>query len=150
MICSSAEFAEVIENTVNAGGSVPLVVTGNSMGPFLKDGRDTVWLKECTESDCKRGKILLFRRIDGKIVLHRVIKTGSDGVLTMNGDAQYWCEDIKKEQVLAAVSHIERNGRKRSCNSLTYRIKIEVWQTLKPYRPLIFRVQRKIKRILGR
>ena len=149
LICSQKELADIIEKTVNSGGTMPLVVTGNSMRPFMKDGRDTVWLEACKDSDCKRGKILLFRREDGKFVLHRVRKTMPDGALVMNGDAQYWCEKIKKEQVIAVVTHIETNGKKRSCKSLIYRIKTEVWQLLKPFRPYIFRIQRKIKKIIG-
>lgn len=149
LIYSSAEFAEIIEDTIKAGGCVPLVVTGNSMNPFLKDGKDTVWLKVCTESDFKRGKILLFRRTDGKIVLHRVRKVLPDGELVMNGDAQYWCENIKKEQAVAVVAFIEKNGKKKSCDSLIYRMRTEAWQILKPLRPYIFRIQRKIKKILG-
>ncbi len=150
LICSSTEFVRIIEDTVKKSGSMPLVVTGNSMNPFMKDGRDTVWLEDCKALDYKRGKILLFKREDGKIVLHRVRKVMSDGILVMNGDAQYWCEEIKKEQVLAVVTYIERNGKKTSCNSLTYKIKIELWQLLKPVRPLIFKVQRKIKKVFGK
>lgn len=149
VIYSSAEFAEIIEDAIKAGGCVPLVVTGNSMRPFLKDGKNTVWLKACAESDFKRGKILLFKREDGKIVLHRVRKVLPDGELVMNGDAQYWCENIKKEQAVAVVAHIEKNGKKKSCNSLIYKTVIEVWQLLKPFRPYIFRIQRKIKKIFS-
>lgn len=149
VIYSSAEFAEIIEDTIKAGGSVPLVVTGHSMNPFLKDSKNTVWLKECTEADFKRGRILLFRRADGKMVLHRIRKVLSDGELEMNGDAQYWCENIKKEQALAVVTYIEKNGKKKSCSSLVYRTVIEVWQLLKPLRPFIFRVQRKIKKVFS-
>lgn len=150
LICTSAEFIKIIEDTVKNGGNMPLVVTGNSMKPFMVDGRDTVWLENCKDSDYKRGKILLFRREDGKIVLHRVRKVLPDGILVMNGDAQYWCEEIKKEQVLAVVTYIEKNGKKMSCNSLKYKIKIEVWQLLKPLRPLFFRTEHKIKRIFGK
>ena len=150
LICTSDEFIEIIENSVKKGGSMPLVVTGNSMNPFMKDGRDTVWLEVCRESDYKRGKILLFRREDGKIVLHRVRRVMPDGILVMNGDAQYWCEEIKKEQALAAVTFIEVNGKKTSCNSLAYKMKIELWQLLKPVRPLIFKVWRKIKKVFGK
>ena len=149
LIYSSAEFAEIIEDTIKLGGCVPLVVTGHSMKPFLKDGKNIVWLKACTEADFKRGKILLFRRTDGKVVLHRVRKVLSDGELVMNGDAQYWCENIKKEQAVAVVTYIEKNGKKKSCNSLVYRLIVEVWQLLKPLRPCIFRVQRKIKKIFS-
>lgn len=150
IIYSSAEFAGIIEETLKAGGCVPLVVTGNSMNPFLKDGKNTVWLEGCAESDFKRGKILLFRRTDGKVVLHRVRKVLPGGELVMNGDAQYWCENIKKEQAVAVVTYIEKNGRKKSCSSLFYRAVIEVWQLLKPLRPYIFRVQRKIKKLFSR
>jgi hypothetical protein len=68
----------------------------------------------------------------------------------MHGDAQYWCEEIKEEQVLAVVTFIERNGKKTSCNSLTYKIKIELWQLFKPVRLLLCRVQRKIKKVFGK
>ncbi len=148
LICSSAEFAEIIEDAINEGGRVPLVVTGNSMNPFLKHEKNTVWLKACTEADFKRGRILLFRRTDGRIILHRIRKLLPDGELLMNGDAQYWCEKIKKEQAVAVVTHIETDGKKKSCNSVLYKIKIEFWQVLKPLRPYIFRIQRKIKKIM--
>lgn len=149
LICSSADFAEIIEETINAGSCVPLVVTGNSMKPFLKDGKNTVWLEACAESDFKRGKILLFRRKSGAYVLHRVRKVLSDGTLVMNGDAQYWCENIKKEQAIAAVTYIETNGKKKSCSSLVYRIRTEIWQVLKPLRPYIFGFVRKIKKLFS-
>lgn len=147
MIYSPTEFVGIIEDTIKSGGIVPLVVTGNSMRPFMKDGKNTVWLRACTEKDLRRGKILLFRRTDGAIVLHRVRKILDDGGLLMNGDAQYWCETIKKEQALAVVEYIETNGKKKACSSLGYRAKIEIWQLLKPLRPYIFAVRRKLGKI---
>lgn len=150
LICSPTEFVGIIEETISEGGKMPLVVTGNSMGPFLKDGRDIVWLEKCCETDFKKGKILLFRRSSGKIVLHRVLKISSDGTLVMNGDAQLWCETIKKDQVLAVAAHIETNGKKISCNSFTYIFRTAIWQFLKPLRPLIFRVYRKLKKTFSK
>lgn len=149
LIFSSAELAELIEITINKGGAMPLLVTGNSMRPFIRDGKHTVWLEACKDSDFKRGKILFFRRADGRFVLHRVRKVLSDGELVMNGDAQYWCENIKKEQAVAVVTYIEAKGKKISCNSLRYKIKIEIWQLLKPVRPYIFMANRKIKKLIG-
>ncbi len=145
IVLSSAQFAETFEDIINDGGSVPLVVTGNSMRPFLSHGKDTVWLCACRKEDFRKGKILLFRRENGSLVLHRIKKVLSQGQLEMNGDAQYWCEIIKKEQAVAVVSYIERNGKKISCNSLMYRIKVWIWQVLKPLRPFIFRARRVLK-----
>ena len=140
LVCSSAQFAETVEKAINDGGCVPLVVTGNSMNPFLKDGKDVVWLKKCGESDFKRGKILLFKRENGALVLHRVRNVLSDGELLMNGDAQYWSEKISKSRVIAVVTQVERNGQKKPCGSNT------LWHVLKPFRPLIMRVWRKLKK----
>lgn len=144
LICSSAEFAESFESTIKDGGCVPLVVSGNSMTPFLKDGRDIVWLRACNEADFKRGKILLFKRKDGALVLHRIRKVLPDNELLMNGDAQVWCEKINKTQVVAVVSDIECGGKRKSCNSLIYRIRNVIWHILKPVRPLIMSLWRKI------
>lgn len=145
LFCSTTEFAETIEEIIKDGGCVPLVVTGSSMEPFLKDGRDIVWLRTCTKSDFKCGRILLFKREDGSMVLHRIRKVLRDDELLMNGDAQFWCEKTNKNQAVAVVSHIERSGKKISCDSFLYKTKSKVWHILKPLRPLIMRVQRRLK-----
>ena len=53
MIFSSYEIANSIKDTLRDGGHFPLVVTGTSMQPFLKNGEDVVWLRACTPSDIK-------------------------------------------------------------------------------------------------
>ncbi len=139
-ICSAADVADSIEKTINDGGAVSLVVTGNSMSPFLKDGRDTVILEKCSEKDFARGKILLFKRQNGALVLHRVRKVLTDNRLEMNGDAQYWCETVEKSQVIGVVTKIFREGKELPCTKNT------LWHILKPLRPIIFRAVRKIKK----
>lgn len=140
MICSSTEFVEAFEKTLSDGGSVPIVVTGNSMNPFLVDGRDMVWLGACGKADFKKGKIILFKRSDGGLVLHRIRKILPNGELLMNGDAQNWCEKIKKDQAVAIVTAVERNNKKKNCGSKV------VWQFLMPVRPLIMRIWRKARK----
>ncbi len=139
LVFSSAEFAETIEDTIKDGGCVPLVVTGSSMNPFFVDGKDTVWLRTCTDADLARGKVLLFKRKEGSLVLHRVRKVLPNGELLMNGDAQSWCEKINIEQVIAVVGEVERHGKKKSCEKNT------LWQMFKPIRPYIMRIWRRLK-----
>ena len=141
LIYSTAEIVESLEKIIDDGGAVSLVVTGNSMSPFLKEGRDTVILEKCTERDFTRGKILLFKRENGAIVLHRVRKVLSDDKLEMNGDAQYWCETVEKSQVIGAVRKIFRDGKELPCTKNT------LWHILKPLRPIIFGVKRKFLEI---
>lgn len=138
--CLTAEIAETLEKTINDGGCVSLFVTGNSMNPFLKDGRDTVLLEKPAEKDFVRGRIILFRRESGALILHRIRKVLPDNKLLMNGDAQYWCETVDKSQAIAVVRKIFRDGKEIPCGKNT------LWHILKPLRPFIFRVQRKIMR----
>lgn len=146
ILCSAAEFAANYECLLADGGCVPLCVTGASMNPFLVDGRDMVWLVSCKQADFRRGRIILFKRGDGSFVLHRIRKLLPDGSLMMNGDAQLWSECISREQAVAVVREIERNGKKLSCNSFSFRFAGFCWQAAKPLRPLLMRVWRRLRR----
>lgn len=147
---STSEVSASLQEIINAGGHFTLCVSGSSMNPFLVHGRDFVRLKKYIAQDLKKGRILLFRRDTGELVLHRVRRVLPDGRLVMNGDAQVWCETILPEQVIAAVSDIECKDRIFSCSSVKYRAKIFFWQLLFPFRSLIFRVRNKLKRMINK
>ena len=66
-------FLPMCREILAVGGQVPLRVTGVSMQPFLKEGRDTVWLASLP-ARVRRGDVLLFVRPSGKLVLHRVMR----------------------------------------------------------------------------
>ncbi len=146
MIFSSDEIANSIKETIAAGGHFPLVVTGTSMQPFLKNGEDVVWLRACIPSDLRKGSILLFERIDSLLVLHRVCEVLSDGRLEMNGDGQIWSEKIDPDNVIAVVDSVEKNGRKTLCSSPWYRLKVAVWLWLKPVRYYIMKIYKMFRR----
>ena len=138
-IISEEEAQSYLPALLEGGESVPLVVTGYSMLPFLKSGRDTVWLTPGTVP--KKGDIAFFRRRDGNFVLHRVRKIRTDGSLVMNGDAQNWCETILPEQVLAVVTAFSRSGKKTvSASAFRVRLRDLLWYPTRPVRPFLFRV----------
>lgn len=127
------------------GAAAPLIVTGSSMLPFLKNDRDTVWLKR--EETYKRGQILFFRRDDGSFVLHRIRKCYPDGRMLLNGDAQIWCEPVRPEQAIAAVYAVYRNGKTIHTGSSVIRIRDILWFPTRPIRPFIFTVYRMLRSI---
>ena len=144
LVFSGKVIASQLIDAISAGGRICLVVTGYSMAPFLKHGRDVVYLRAWKDKDLKRGQILLFQRSDHALVLHRIRKRFSDGKLLMNGDAQAWCETISTEQVLAVVSSVERKGRHISCNSICFLLWNWLWYPTRPIRPVL----RKLRRVL--
>ena len=133
-------FLPELVEILSSGGHVSLVVSGSSMKPFLKHGRDVVCLRACTDKDIKRGQILLYKRADHSIILHRVRKVLPDRQIIMNGDAQAWCETISFSQVIAVVISAERNGRYISCDHLFFHLWNAFWYPTRALRPVLFKI----------
>lgn len=67
---------------LSEGREVILKAKGNSMLPFIRDGRDSVALRRC--EDPQIGDIVLVR-LPGRYVMHRIISREGD-IYTMMGD----------------------------------------------------------------
>lgn len=119
--------------------ALPLVITGNSMSPFLIHGRDTVYLSRLTRP-VRRGDMLLYQRENGGYVLHRVYKAAPEG-LTMIGDAQTELEPgIQPEQVIAIVTRVERKGKPLAPGSFRWAFFEKIWIRIIPLRRPIHRL----------
>lgn len=127
-------------------GTVPLVISGCSMTPFLLHGRDTVYLST-VDRPLKKGDMILFRRDSGAYILHRILKQAEDGTYTLVGDAQTWLEPgIRADQVLALVTAVRRKGRLLKPGSFWWTFFEKVWIRLIPYRPRILKLYGKLFR----
>ena len=126
--------------------SVPLMVSGNSMIPFLHHGRDTVYLSKLTGSP-QRGDIVLYRRDSGNYILHRVYET--DGVFfTMIGDGQVSLEpEIRSDQLLAIVNSVRRNGKLLKKGDPCWAFYEKWWLRLLPLRPRILGICSRIQHL---
>ena len=124
--------------------SVPLVISGGSMAPFLAEGRDTVYLSKVTRP-LKRGDMILFRRDSGSYILHRVLKVEA-GICTVAGDAQTWTEPVRPQKVKALVPAVRRKGRLLKQGSFLWMFFEKIWTRLVPLRPRILAVYGRIFR----
>lgn len=115
--------------------SVPLVISGGSMAPFLVHGRDTVYLSKAKDP-LKKGDMILFRRESGGYILHRILKE-EKGIYTVVGDAQTWTEAVRPEQVKALVTAVRRKGKLLTRGSLLWMFFEKLWIRLVPLRPRI-------------
>lgn len=145
--CSGSQICAMVEELIKEDSLVPLYVSGSSMNPFLVSRRDIVWLKKCEYKSLKKGDIILFKRRDSSLVLHRVKKIREDTSMVVCGDAQTQTEIVDRCQLVAKVTEIERKGVKRYADSLYWRFIRTMWSILTPLRPLIMRVWFKVRRI---
>ena len=130
--------ADALIEILSTGAVFPLVVTGSSMLPFLKEGRDTVRLRK--PDKLRRGQIVFFRNRAGGFTLHRIRKIYRDGSLLINGDAQAWCEPVHPKQVLAEVISVSRGDRVIDPNSAKQRLLSSLWYPTRIFRPFIWKL----------
>lgn len=128
----------------------PLTVTGQSMVPFLHHLQDRVLLVSPEQRKPRRGEILLCRRTDGSLVLHRCLKKYKDGSFLLNGDSQQWRERQSADTLLAVVDRFYRRGRLIDCDRLGYRLLTSIWMCCRPFRPLLFRTVALLRSLRGR
>lgn len=135
------ELLELLEEL----GTVPLVISGGSMAPFLVHGRDTVYLEK-PGTPLKRGDMVLYRRGGGRYILHRICKAEGE-TFTMVGDAQTRREPgIRREQILARVTAVRRKGKLLQKGSFLWNFFEKHWIRMIPLRPMAMAVYRCLKK----
>ena len=143
------QLREVLDLQLTRGQAV-LPVTGGSMHPLLREG-DLVRLS-APSGAWRPGDIILYQRLDGQYVLHRIIKARG-GLLLCCGDHQACGEEIRQEQVLARAEARGRNGCWRELNSGLLRLCGRLWTALWPARGPLLALRRQLgllrKRLRG-
>ena len=101
-----------IEPLLKAGACIQIYPQGYSMYPFIDPRRDEVVLAGIEEgSALRRGDVVLYRRENGMLVLHRIYKIGQDGLYLL-GDHQTAIEGpVRREQVKGKMTGMVRDGR---------------------------------------
>lgn len=134
----SADMLPLLEEQLAAGKNVRFSPTGESMLPLLRQGVDTVELSPAIGT-LKCYDVILYRRPNGKYVLHRIVNAGD--TYTCIGDAQFVLErGVTREQVLGVVTCIHRDGKAIPVTDPAYRLWCRVWKCTRPLRHLWHRL----------
>ena len=138
----------IFQDRLEAGQSVQFSPQGISMLPMLRQNIDSVVLSPVAEK-LKKYDLPLYRRDDGKYILHRIVDTGD--TYTCMGDNQHIKEyGVRYEQIIGYVTEFYRGNRRHSIDETGYKIYCRVWYHSRHFRYFWFRVKRKIKRLIGR
>lgn len=129
-----------------AGKSVKFSPRGVSMLPMLRQGIDSVVLSPLPEK-LRKYDLPLYRRDNGKYVLHRIVKAGQ--TYTCIGDNQFAPEPgLRQDQMIAVVTAFTRGSRRIPVTDLGYRLYCRVWHWTRPVRRFLGRVKRFVCRCL--
>lgn len=115
-------------------------INGTSMFPLLHTSGDSVTLVQ--PHNIKLNDIVLYKRANGKYVLHRVVRIYNNNNYGLCGDNTYSIEQgISNEDIIAKVSEINRNGRYISLNSKIYKLYTYILVHSFPLRKLIHNIK---------
>lgn len=150
-IVDNQEYMKVVRSILEEGKEVPLVVTGNSMMPFLIDRRDQVLIKRI-ERPLKKGDIAFFQRENGQYIMHRIHFMRKDDRTGENqfyfiGDGQKNIEGpIKETRIFGVITGVLRKGKYLDEHTFTWRLFKNIWRYVIPFRPLIIKIYSLFKR----
>lgn len=118
---------------------VAVPVTGGSMVPFLHNG-DTVYL-DLPDSPLKKGDIVLYTRLSGRYILHRIKKINKDGSFVMVGDAQQELELLpRREMIHGRVTSARHRGKMILPGQPRWWFYSHVWLAVVPVRHRLMRL----------
>ncbi len=124
-LTSIDEMIPLIVERLNIGGNVSFTPMGVSMYPMLRNGVDKVVLSPAPKK-LKKYDIPLYRRSNGKYVLHRVVGVGEKYICI--GDNQYKPEkNIEHSQIIAVVTSFTRKGKEYSVDHHGYKLYCRAW-----------------------
>lgn len=145
MILDTTAFLDTVCDLLSQGQTdVAIPVAGGSMIPFLHHG-DTVCLNR-VDSPVKRGDVVLYRRANGRYILHRIYRLNRDGSVIMVGDAQQELELLpSRDMICARVTSARHKGKLCRPGQLRWWFYARVWLRLLPMRHSLMSLRRKRK-----
>ena len=124
------------EQVIRENGELIYTHKGNSMYPLIKE-RDLLIIKDVS-APLTRLDIPLYKRDNGKYVLHRIVKVREHDYI-ISGDNCYDREEgITDKHIIGVLTHIVRKGRTFSVNSPGRRMYAHLICDLFPIRRIIF------------
>ena len=126
------QLMPLIREYLAAGKTVKFSPRGISMLPMLRQGIDSVVLSPVPEK-LKKYDLPLYRRDDGKYILHRIVEAGE--TYTCVGDNQFVLEPgLRHDQMLALVTAFTRGEKVYSVTDWRYGIYCRFWHYSRPVR----------------
>lgn len=143
----NAIFIGSLFRLLQEGKVVTFTVKGNSMYPFLRNGRDLVKMKKPESDEMTSGRIVLFR-YEGRYLLHRIIKKkGAGYYLRGDNNWSFHLEACREEDIRGMVVGVKRNGQEMDCHSWRWRSLSFLWMKTHAARVYLYRFYRCVRNL---
>lgn len=115
------------EETLQCCGVLIYGNKGNSMFPLIKEGRDKVIIVPKGSGRLKKYEVPLYRRDNGKYVLHRVMKVRAADYLICGDNRSFLEPEITDSHIIGVMSGVIRKGKTIEVTDWRYRLYVALW-----------------------
>lgn len=135
------------EEEIKKSGRIIYTNVGDSMMPYIKQGRDVLVISE-VNGKLNKYDVPLYKRDSGQYVLHRILKVRENDYVIC-GDNRWNKEyGITDRHIIGILTGVIRDGQEIPVTSRKYRIYVHLWCDLFPVRAFILRACQFVKRRL--
>lgn len=115
------------EEELERHGSFTFTNVGTSMMPLLRQHKDLFVIEKKTGERCRIYDAVLFKRVNGQYVLHRILKVGENGYV-LCGDHQFHREyGVTEDQILGVMTKVIRDDVTISVADKKYQCYVHLW-----------------------
>ena len=119
---TNSSFEEILEKE----GRLVYTNVGDSMWPFIREGRDLVVI-ERVSGKLEKYDVPLYRRDSGQYVLHRVLKVRENDYV-LCGDNRWRRETgVTDRHILGVLTAVIRDGKELPVTDRRYRLYVHLW-----------------------
>lgn len=139
-------YLSFLKEMIEQNMDVSIVISGNSMSPFLVNQRDVIYLSKINRK-LKKGDLVLYQRSSGQYVVHRIVKVKKSGYY-LAGDNQIAIEGpILDKQIFGLVTKVKRKGKWIEAGNFWWEFFEHVWIWVLPWRMIILKIYKKVCKI---
>lgn len=139
-------YLSFLKEMIEQNMDVSIVISGNSMSPFLVNQRDVIYLSKINRK-LKKGDLVLYQRLSGQYVVHRIVKVKKSGYY-LAGDNQIAIEGpILDKQIFGLVTKVKRKGKWIEAGNFWWEFFEHVWIWVLPWRMIILKIYKKVCKI---
>ncbi len=143
------EYVSMLRELTREGKEVSMIISGNSMSPFLIHARDSICF-QAPWREPQPGDMVFFERPTGQFVMHRVLKKKPEGYYIV-GDAQTDIEGpVQPERIFAIITKVCRKGKWIGPGNFWWEFFEHIWLRIIPLRRGVIRLYGVFSRIKRR
>lgn len=115
------------EEELRKHGRLIYTNVGTSMLPFLRQRRDLLIIEPRPEGRCKKYDVVLYKRPDGKYVLHRILKVRKDSYVICGDNRRVREFGVPDEWIFGILTGVIRDGKQINVTDPQYRLYVHLW-----------------------